>query len=156
MVFLGIIGFGRRRPPRSEFLLTLVALGLALQWVRNVVLCVAVATPVMINCYSAYWKELAAARGWKLELPPRRLFAVVTAIVLVVIVLTTTLRIADSIGPGKQQSLDASSYPIGAADWLAAHPAVGTRMYNQYGWGGVRAHRSHPPPNAQAFLFVAA
>ncbi len=107
----------------------------------------------MINCYSAYWKELAAARGWKLELPPRRIFAVVTAVVLVVIVLTTTLRIADSIGPSKQQSLDASSYPIGAADWLAAHPEVGTRMYNQYGWGGYLAYRFYPQPNRRVFIF---
>src|SRR5260370_16956594 len=122
MVFLGIIGFALRRPPLYEFLLTLVALGLALQSVRNVVLFVAVATPVMINCYSAYWKELAAARGWKLELPPRRLFAVVTAIVLVVILLTTTLRISDSIGPRNQQNLDASSYPIRAPPFLSPHP----------------------------------
>jgi len=153
MVFLVIIGFALRRPPLYEFLLTLVALGLALQSVRNVVLFVAVATPVMINSYSAYWKELAAARGWKLDLPPRRIFAVVTAVVLVVIALATTLRIADSISPSRQQSLDASSYPIGAADWLAAHPEVGTRMYNQYGWGGYLAYRFYPQPNRRVFIF---
>src|SRR6202165_843473 len=99
MVFLVIIGFALRRPSLYEFLLTLVALGLALQSVRHVVLFVAVATPVLINCYSAYWKELAAARGWKLILPPRQIFAVVTAIVLVIIAVATTLRIADSLSP---------------------------------------------------------
>ncbi|HSO93016.1 MAG TPA: hypothetical protein VLS53_00920, partial [Candidatus Dormibacteraeota bacterium] len=135
MVFLVIIGFALRRPPLYEFMLTLVALGLALQSVRNVVLFVAVATPVMIQCYSAYWKELSAARGWRLGLPPRRIFSVVTAIALLVIVLATSLRIADSLSPSRQHSLDASSYPIAAADWLASHPEVGTRMYNQYGWG---------------------
>src|SRR5260370_9809638 len=86
MVFLAIIGFALRRPPLYEFLLTLVALGLALQSVRNVVLFVAVATPVMINCYSPYWKELAAPPGSKLELPPRPPFAVLTGHLLAGIV----------------------------------------------------------------------
>jgi hypothetical protein len=153
MVFLVIIGFALRRPPLVEFLLTLVALGLALQSVRNVVLFVAVATPVMIKCYSAYWKELSAARGWKFDLPPRRIFAVVTVIVLLVIALATSARIADSVSTSRQQSLDASSYPIGAADWLAAHPEVGTRMYNQYGWGGYLAYRFYPDPNRRVFIF---
>jgi hypothetical protein len=153
MVFLVIIGFALRRPPLYEFLLTLVALGLALQSVRNVVLFVAVATPVMIKCYSAYWKELSAARGWKFDLPPRRIFAVATVIVLLVIALATSARIADSVSTSRQRGLDASSYPIGAADWLAAHPEVGTRMYNQYGWGGYLAYRFYPDPNRRVFIF---
>ncbi len=153
MVFLVIVGFALKRPALHEFLLTLVALGLALQSVRNVALFVAVATPVMINSYSDYWKELSAARGWKLQLPPRRIFAVTTAIVLAIITIATVARIADSIGPAKQQTLDASSYPIGAADWLAAHSEVGTRMYNQYGWGGYLANRFYPEPNRKVFIF---
>ncbi len=153
MVFLVIIGFALRRPPLYEFLITLVALGLALQSVRNVALFVAVATPVMIGGYSAYWKELSAARGWKLELPPRKIFAIATAVVLTVIALATTLRIADSISPARQQSLDLSSYPVGAADWLASHPEVGTRMYNQYGWGGYLSDRFYPQPNRRVFIF---
>ena len=52
-----------------------------------------------------------------------------------------------------QQKLDADSYPIGAADWLAAHPEVGTRMYNQYGWGGYLANRFYPDPNRRVFIF---
>jgi hypothetical protein len=71
----------------------------------------------------------------------------------VVIVLTTALRITDSINPDKQRSLVAASYPVGAADWLAAHPEVGTRMYNQYGWGGYLANRFYPDPNRKVFIF---
>ncbi len=153
MVFLVIIGFALKRPVLHEFLLTLVALGLALQSVRNVVLFVAVATPVMINSYSAYWEELSAARGWKPALPPRKIFAVITAVVLAIITIATAARIADSISTAKQRSLDASSYPIGAADWLAAHPEVGTHMYNQYGWGGYLANRFYPDPNRKVFIF---
>jgi hypothetical protein len=153
MVFLVIVGFALRRPPLHEFLLTLVGLGLALQSVRNVVLFVAVATPVMINCYSAYWKELSAARGWKFELPPRRIFAMVTAAVLAVIALATAFRIYDSINPAKQQSMVAADYPVAAADWLDAHPELGTRMYNQYGWGGYLAYRFYPQPDRKVFIF---
>ena len=153
MVFLLIIGFALRRPRVYEFLLAIVALGLALQSVRNIALFVAVATPVLINAYAEYWKELAAARGWKFELPPRRLFAIVTAVVLILITGITVLRIADAISPAKQAGLDASSYPIGAADWLAANPSVGTRMYNQYGWGGYLANRFYPQTNRRVFIF---
>ncbi len=153
MVFLLIIGFALRRPSIYELLLTLLGLGLALQSVRNVALFVAVATPVLINSYSAYWKELSMARGWKLGLPPRRVFAVVTAVVLAVIAGATALRIADSTGEAKQRSLDSASYPIAAANWLAAHPQVGTRMYNQYGWGGYLAYRFYPDPNRRVFIF---
>jgi hypothetical protein len=153
MVFLVIIGFALRRPSLHEFLLTLVALGLALQSVRNVVLFVAVATPVMINSYSAYWKEISAARGWKFELPPRSLFAVITAVALAVIALATAFRIYDSINPAKQRSMAAADYPVAAADWLDAHPEVGTRMYNQYGWGGYFAYRFYPQPNRKVFIF---
>jgi hypothetical protein len=107
----------------------------------------------MINTYSAYWKELSTARSWNLELPPRRIFAVITSVVLVIIVLATTLHIADSVSPAKQKSLDTGSYPVGAADWLEAHPEVGTKMYNQYGWGGYLAYRFYPEPNRRVFIF---
>src|SRR4029077_8936547 len=79
--------------------------------------------------------------------------AVVTAVVLLIIALATAVRIADTISPNAQRSLDASSYPIAAADWLAAHPEVGTRMYNQYGWGGYLAYRFYPDPNRRVFIF---
>jgi hypothetical protein len=153
MVFALITGFALRRPRLYDFLLAAVALGLALQSVRNVVLFVAVATPVIINTYSEYWREVAAARGWKLSLPPRRLFAVTTALALIVIIGATTLHIAAEVTPSKQESEVASSYPTGAADWLAAHPDVGTRMFNQYGWGGYLANRFYPQPNRKVFIF---
>ncbi len=152
MFFLLIAGFALRRPTVYEFLLTALALGLALQSVRNVALFVAAATPVLINTYSEAWKDLARERKWILSLPPRPIFAVITAAMLLVIVGATALHTSDSISPS-QQSLDASTYPIGAADWLAAHPEVGTRMYNQYGWGGYLANRFYPQPNRKVFIF---
>jgi hypothetical protein len=153
MVFLLIGGFALRRPTLYEFLLTAVALFLALQSVRNIALFVAATTPVLITTYGSWWREFVAARKWTFTLPSRPLFAVVTAIVLVVIMGATALRVSNELSPTRQQQLDASSYPIGAADWLAAHPEVGTHMYNQYGWGGYLAYRFYPQPNRRVFIF---
>jgi len=153
MVLLAIVGFAFRRPSFYELLLTLVALALALQSVRNIALFVAAVTPVLINTYSAIWQDVSRARTWRLEVPPRPLFAVITAVALLLIVGTTALKITSSISPSAQSRLDASTYPVAAADWLAAHPEIGTRMYNQYGWGGYLAYRFYPDPNRRVFIF---
>jgi len=153
MVFLLIVGFALRRPSLYDVLLSLVALALALQSVRNVALFVAATTPVLIRSYSEYWKEISAARGWKLRLPTRRIFALITALALLVVTLATTVHIVNEISPSHQKSLTASNYPGGAADWLAAHPEVGTKMYNQYGWGGYLDYRLYPQPNRRVFIF---
>jgi len=126
MVFIVIAGFALRRPSLYQFL---------------------------IAVYSDYWNELATSRGWKLRLPARTLFAAITGGVLVLVLGVTLLKIYSDVSPAVQQKLDASSYPIGAADWLAAHPEVGTRMYNQYGWGGYLAYRFYPDPNRRVFIF---
>ncbi|TME56387.1 MAG: hypothetical protein E6I58_08140 [Chloroflexi bacterium] len=153
MVLLLVAGFALRRPSLYEVLLSLAGLALALQSVRNLALFVAAATPVLVNSYSEYWNEVSKARGWKLTLPSQPIFAVVTAVVLLAIVLTTLVHIAGETSPSHQQTLTATTYPVGAADWLAAHPDVGTRMYNQYGWGGYLAYRFYPQPNRRVFIF---
>jgi hypothetical protein len=153
MILITIGGFALRRPSMYEFLLFVASLAFALQSVRNVALFVAATTPVLINSYGGWWREFAASRHWKLDAPSRPAFAAVTAVVLVLITAATALHVAADINPGKQASIDASSYPVGAADWLAAHPDVGTRMYNQYGWGGYLANRFYPQPNRKVFIF---
>jgi len=153
MVFLVLGGFALRRPSLYEFLLALVALFLALQSVRNIALFVAAVTPVLISTYGSWWKEFATRRKWTLDIPPRPGFAVVTAIVLVLILGLTTIRVGAALTPSHQQQLDTTTYPVAAADWLAAHPEVGTHMYNQYGWGGYLAYRFYPEKNRQVFIF---
>ena len=153
MVFIVIAGFALRRPHLYDFFLTMAALGLALQSVRHVALFVAAATPVMIATYSDYWKELATSHGWKFPPLERPLFAVITGAVLVLVVVVALIKIDVDVNPTTQARLDASSYPIGAADWLAANPSVGTRMFNQYGWGGYLANRFYPEPNRKVFIF---
>ncbi|HSS60740.1 MAG TPA: hypothetical protein VLK30_04700 [Candidatus Limnocylindrales bacterium] len=153
MIFLLVIGFALRRPSIYDLLLALLGLGLALQNVRNIALFVAAVTPMVIITYGEWWRELAATHKWTYTIPPRRLFAVTTAIVLVGITGLMTVRVASNLSPAKQQQLDVSSYPVGAADWLAAHPDVGTRMFNQYGYGGYLAYRFYPQKNRQVFIF---
>jgi hypothetical protein len=153
MIFLIIIGFALKRPSLYNLLLALTGLGLALQNVRNVALFVAATTPLLINTYGQWWREFAAARDWKLTVPARPAFAAITALALVVIVGATSLRVAYTISPARQQQVDAENYPVGAADWLAAHPDVGTRMFNQYGFGGYLAYRFFPEPNRRVFIF---
>src|SRR4029077_7742974 len=115
MIFILIVGFALRRPSMYEALLSLTALGLALHSVRNIALFVAVATPVIINSYSAYWKELAAARAWKLMAPSRPAFAAITAIALVVITGATVVHIVADINPDRQSQIVATTYPVAAA-----------------------------------------
>ncbi len=153
MIFIVFGGFALRRPSLYEFLLALTATAFALQSVRNIALFVAAVTPVLINTYSAYWVELAKARGWTRTAPSRPAFAAVTALALVLIAGASLLHIAGDINPAKQDSLTAANYPVGAADYLAAHPEVGTRMYNQYGWGGYLLYRFYPQPNRKVFIF---
>jgi uncharacterized membrane protein len=153
MLFLVITGFALRRPSLHEFLLTMLALGLALQSVRNLVLFVAAATPVMINTYSEFWKSLTRDRKWSFTIPPRPLFAATTAMALLVIAGVTLLRIGNSLGPAEQNKLTTENYPVKAAEWLAANPQVGTRMFNQYGWGGYLAYRFYPDDHRKVFIF---
>jgi hypothetical protein len=153
MIFLVIAGFALRRPTLFEFLLAAGSLALALQSVRNVVLFVAATTPVMVNSYAEIWKELSARRKLNPTLPNRPFFAAITAVVLAALASGAVAVVYDHINPSRQRSLDVSSYPVGAADWLAAHPEVGTRMYNQYGWGGYLAYRFYPDPNRRVFIF---
>ena len=153
MVLLLIVGFALRRPTLYDLLLSMVALALALQSVRNIVLFIAAATPVLINSYSEAWREISKARGWKPKLPSRQIFAVITAVVLLVVALATAIHIAGETAPSRQDGITASTYPVGAADWLGAHPDVGTRMYNQYGWGGYLDYRFYPQPNRRVFIF---
>jgi hypothetical protein len=153
MILIAIGGFALRRPTLYDFLLTVTAIALALQSVRNIALFVAAVTPVIINTYGGYWTELAKVRGWRLTSPVRPAFAVVTAVALVVIAGATTIHIAGDINPTEQTSLIDANYPAGAAAWLAANPGTCTRMFNQYGWGGYLAYRFFPNANRKVFIF---
>ncbi len=152
MVMLLFVGFTLRRPSLYELLLSLAALAFALQSVRNVALFVAATTPILINTWSAAWRDISERRGWRLgRIEARPLLAATTGVVLLVISLATVAQIATRLKA--QDSVTRREYPVAAADWLSQHPEVGTRMFNQYGWGGYFAYRFYPDPNRKVFIF---
>ncbi len=73
------------------------------------------------------------------------------AAVVVIAVLGTGYFVRSTLS--NQTRATATNFPAGAADWLAAHPTVGTRMFNQYGWGGYLIYRFYPEPNRRVFSF---
>ena len=152
MVLLLLAGFGLRRPTLYQFLLSAGTLALALESVRHVALFVAASTPVLIDVWSGAWEDFRRERGWHVSSGSTSpLFRVVTAAALAAILGATGVRIGNNLA---QQARETSQqYPVAAADWLAAHPDVGTRMYNQYGWGGYMADRFYPDPNRRVFIF---
>jgi len=152
MLILLFTGFVLRRPSLYELLLSITVLALALQSVRHIALFVAAATPILISTWSAIWQSFSAARGWKpVVAPPRPLFAATTALALLLISGATVGVIASHLH--EQDQVIRSEFPVGAADWLAANPDLGTRMFNQYGYGGYLAYRFYPDPNRRVYIF---
>jgi hypothetical protein len=156
MIALLLAGYSLRRPSLYQMLLTLASLALALQSVRHTVLFVAANTPALIAVYSDIWrtygapawKRLTDSRNWNLQVPER-------APVLAVVIVLVAGFVAYRAGPdlARQPADVKSTWPVAASDWLAAHPEVGTRMYNQYGWGGYLAYRFYPEQNRRVFIF---
>jgi hypothetical protein len=156
MILLLVVGFTVRRPSLYQLLLTMATLVLALQSVRHIVLFVAATTPVLIAVYAdiwrlyglAAWRRFADAREWRIRMPER---TPLLAIVIVLIAGVVAFRAGQDLT--SQDQFTRTTYPVAAADWLAAHPDVGTRMYNQYGWGGYLVYRFYPDSNRRVFAF---
>jgi len=150
MLLLVVAGIALSRPSLFDVLLVLAGVVLALESVRHIALFVAVATPVLVTTWSDIWRRLAVPR-FPPAAPPRRWLSAVTLSVLALVALGVGLRTAD--GLGRQSSFTSQTVPVGAGDWLAAHPEVGKRMFNQYSWGGYLADRFYPNPNRRVFVF---
>jgi hypothetical protein len=152
MIVLLFGGFALRRPTVYHLLLSLAVLILALESVRNVAIFVAACTPILVDTWSGIWEDVRAARGWDVPpAPASRLFAVVTVLALLVIAGAVGIRIQSSLA--RQGADNSSEYPVKAADFLADHPEIGTRMYNQYGWGGYLAWRFYPDRDRRVFIY---
>jgi len=150
MLLLVIAGIALGRPSLFDVLLVLAGVGLALESARHVALFVAAATPVLVTTWSDIWRRLAVPRLLPIA-PPRRWLSAVTLAALALVAVGVGLRISD--GLGRQPAYVNQMFPVGAADWLAAHPEVGTRLFNQYAWGGYLADRFYPDPNRRVFIF---
>ena len=152
MLVLVLAGFALRRPRLFDVLLILAATLLALHAVRFTVIFVAVATPIVALQWTAGW-ELVRGRlsGMRVRRLPPRDAAVMLAAALA-IVAAGSIGFAVNTLRGQTASTQAN-YPVAAADWLAAHPGVGTRVFNQFDWGGYLAYRFYPTQNRRLFIY---
>jgi hypothetical protein len=157
MLVLVIAGLAVGRPTVFETLLVLAVAVMALESARHVALFVVAATPVLIATWSRAWYRVAGDAGRAQDFvaprgsPSRRWLSAVTLCVLALVTAVTFERIAVHLQP--QPELTNRLVPVGAARWLDDHPQVGSRMFNQYSWGGYLANRFYPNPNRRVFIF---
>lgn len=152
MILLLAIGFAVRRPRLWDVAVGVVATVLALQSVRHTVIFVAAVAPIIAWSYGEAWDALALRRrmdGWTAARVP--LLRGVAALLIVACVAGTAV-VARSTLRGQSAST-AANFPTGAADWLAAHPQTGTRMFNAYDWGGYLIYRFDYPPERTRPVF---
>jgi hypothetical protein len=154
MVVLLIIGLAvrRGRAPLFSVVVAVVTVLLALQSWRHIVLFVAAATPLLAWSWSSSIEEVG--RRWS-RVGARRLrpqdrlrgAGLVTAAVAFAAVMVLRSLLAH------QAASTRDNYPVGAADYLAAHPSVGTHMFSDYAWGGYFIYRFYPDPARRVFIF---
>ena len=146
MVLLLVVVLALHRPSAFDLLVALAGLALALESVRNVAIFVAAATPVLAASWSGVWRRLPARPR---PVPPRWA-PVVGAVTLLAVAAVIVTRTAGELA--RQPALTAQAVPVGAANWLAAHPDTGTRMFNEYAWGGYLADRFFPHPERRVYI----
>jgi hypothetical protein len=138
------------RPSAFDLLVTLAGLALTVESVRHIPLFLAAATPVLVATWSDVWRQHAGRRLRLARPAPPRWGPAAGAVVLVAVAAVVGPRIAADLA--SQPELTRQVAPVGAADWLAAHPGVGTRVFNEYAWGGYLADRFFPDPTRRVFV----
>ena len=147
MALLLVAGLALSRPTPFDLLVALAGLALALESVRNVAIFIAAATPVLVAAWSDVWSRVPLR--WSRPAPPRWAPAV-GALVLLAVTSVVATRIGEELA--RQPAVTTQAVPVGAADWLAAHPGTGTRMFNEYVWGGYLADRFFPEPDRRVYV----
>ena len=150
MALLLLLSFALKRPSVYELLLSLAVFALALESDRNIEIFVAAATPVLISQWSDIWTSWSRAPAPP-RVPARPWMGATTLIALILIAAAGGVYVAN--GVRHQNTITAQEFPVGAANYLAAHPSLGTRMFNQYGWGGYLIWRFYPAPNRRVYIF---
>jgi hypothetical protein len=152
MLLLIPIAFLLRRPSLWDVCLTLVVTYAALSAVRHSALFVAAETPMLIWSLSAGWQQMSLARRVAEWVAPRaKLMLGAGVAVLLIAVIGTGVFVRSTLS-GQTKATNAN-FPVGAANWLASHPDVGTHMFNQYGWGGYLIYRFYPNTDRRVFSF---
>jgi len=152
MLLLVPVAFTLRRPSLWEVCVTVVVSYMALTAVRHAALFIAAETPLLIWSFSAGLERAPQARRAAAWIVPRsRAALTASAAVLVVAIAGTGLFVRSTLSG--QTRATAANFPVGASNWLASHPTIGTRMFNQYGWGGYLIYRFFPEPTRRVFSF---
>jgi hypothetical protein len=152
MLLLIPIAFALRRPSLWDICLTLAVSYLALSAVRHSALFVAAETPMLIWSFSAGWQRMDPARRISEWMTLRSKAMLGGAVAVLVVAMVGTGLFVRSTLSG-QTKATAANFPVGASNWLAAHPTVGTHMFDQYGWGGYLISRFYPDANRRVFSF---
>ncbi len=155
MVVLLLIGLALRkgRPTLFSVVVAVVSLLLALQSWRHIALFVATATPLLAWAWSPSLDDLGRRLlgvGARMRIASRQLVraaALVTAVVAIAVLVVLRSLLAH------QAASTLDNYPAGAADYLDAHPNVGTHMFSDYAWGGYFIYRFYPEPQRKVFIF---
>jgi hypothetical protein len=143
LLLLVVFAMAFRRPRLWDAVLTVVGIYAALSAVRNAPLAAAALIPTVAWALGGAWER----SRWQERLGAwmrRRasdLLILVSAGALIVSVGAVGI-VANTLS--SQTASTDSNFPVGAADWLAAHPTVGTRMFNAYDWGGYLIYRFYP------------
>jgi len=151
MLILLFTGFVLRRPSLYELLLSITVLVAALQSVRHIAIFVATATPLLAWSWSPTLTDLGerSSRLFSRVRPQRLVAAAATGTAVIAVVILVVLRSLLA----HQAASTVDNYPSGAADYLDAHPTVGTHMFSDYAWGGYMIYRFYPQPSRRVFLF---
>jgi hypothetical protein len=152
LLLLVVFAMAFRRPRLWDALLTVVGIYAALSAVRNAPLAAAILIPMVAWSFGGAWEQ-SRWRDRVAEWLRRRasdLLVLVSAGALLIAVGTVGV-IADTLH--RQTASTDANFPVGAADWLAAHPTVGTRVFNAYDWGGYLIYRFYPDANRSVFVY---
>jgi hypothetical protein len=151
MLIVLMVGFALRRPRLFDTLLVVAAAALALRSVRFTIVFAVVATPVVA------WQWSAALWAVRDRLASRLRGLTARDVTFGVGLLATVVAVAGvgvaALTLRNQTASTRANFPVAAADWLAAHPDVGTRVFNQYDWGGYLADRFYPDANRRVFIY---
>jgi hypothetical protein len=146
MLLFTVWAMAARRQRLWDVCVALASMVLALAAVRNGAIAVAAVVPVIAWGLGGGWTASAWQPRFAAYVDRRRQdLTVLATFALVLSVAVTGAVVVDTL-QGQAASTSAN-FPEGAADWLLAHPDVGTHMFNAYDWGGYLAYRFSPASN---------
>ncbi len=149
-ILLLAVGLIFHRPRLHQFLFVVATLFMALFALRNIAIFLAAATPVIAWSYGDAWYKLGLDRRIGPWLRERRAdLRLLAAGGLVIAVIGVAVFVRGALAD--QAAATRANFPVAASDWLAAHPGVGTRMFNDDGWTGYLVWRFYPQRSRAVF-----